>query len=148
MQGRSGLAVVALVLVFSATARSEPRHRQRDVVSAEETVGVPPGFHAETRPRYGPLIGGAAATGFGAAMLLTGLDQRAQIERARTPQDPGAGGEIFMIWGIMSMAVGLPFLVYGFASPRHVYVRDSVSLLSTSVSATPRQIRAGLTLAF
>jgi hypothetical protein len=150
--GKLVVIVGAATLLFavSAAAEAPTSRRSRDVISADETVGAPPGFHPEERPRYGAIIGGAIATGLGAAMLLTGIEQHAQLESSHsaTARDPGSGGEVLMIGGGVSLAVGLPLLVYGLLSPRDVYVRDSVATVSLGVSASSRHFGGGLTLAF
>jgi hypothetical protein len=141
-----------VTLLCAATARAEApssRAKSRDVISADETSGAPPGFHAEKRPRYGVIISGAVATSLGAAMVLTGLEQHAEMEaKQSSTTNPGAGGEFFMIYGGLSMAVGLPLLAYGLLSPREVYVRDSSATIALGLSVDHRHLRGGLTLAF
>jgi hypothetical protein len=85
----------------------------------------------------------------GAAMVLTGLEQHAEMKaRQSSTPNPGSGGEFFMIYGGLSMAVGLPLLAYGLLSPREVYVRDSVATIALGVSVDHRHLRGGLTLTF
>jgi len=134
-----GLVVALFTCVVASPARaqepSEPR--KHDVIGADETRGIPPGFHAEQRPRYGLIIAGGATLGMGGLMLITGLQQRAALQANKTPQAPGSGGEFFMIAGAATMCVGVPLLAYGLLSPRDVYVRDTVATLSLGISRTP-----------
>lgn len=134
-----GLVVATLGLAVASPAwAKEPgaQRKQRDLIGGEETRGAPPGFHAEQRPRYGLIIGGAATVGVGGLMVLTGLRQRAELAANTTPQAPGSGGEFFILFGGAAMVVGVPLLAYGLLSPRDVYVRDSVATLSLGISAT------------
>jgi hypothetical protein len=152
ISGKLALAVGSVTLLCAATTQAEEsrsRVKSRDVISADETTGAPPGFHAEKRPRYGVIISGAVATSVGAAMVLTGLEQRAEMKtRQDSAADPGSGGEFFMIYGGLSMAVGVPLLAYGLLSPREVYVRDSSATVALGLSVDHRHLRGGLTLAF
>jgi hypothetical protein len=155
MLGKVALAV-GLVLLLVATprpARAEPPVAplpRRNLISPDETGSMPRGFHAETRPRYGAIIGGAVTTGLGSLMLITGLEQRRELnaDTSNTPHDPGSGGEFFIISGGVALAVGLPLLAYGLLSPRDVYVRDVPSSVHLSFVVEPRRVGAGLTFAF
>lgn len=136
-----------LALVVALPAHAQDRE-PRDVIGAEETRGIPPGFHAEERPRYGLIIGGGATVGVGGLMLITGLQQRAELQANKTQQAPGSGGEFFMLVGGATMCVGVPLLLYGLLSPRDVYVRDTVATLSLGVARTPGGAVGRLAFAF
>ncbi|MEP7052214.1 MAG: hypothetical protein ABJB12_17750 [Pseudomonadota bacterium] len=149
--GTLGYGAAAAVVLFAATARAEEvgGHRKaRDVIAVDETTGAPPGFHLEQRPRYGPIIGGAAAVATGGLMLLTGFEQRANLEANSTQQAPGSGGEVFMILGGVSLLVGVPLLAYGLLSHREVYVRDSTASLRLSLSVGTQHVAGGMAFSF
>ena len=83
-------------------------------------------------------------------MLIAGIDQR-QREQARSPEqkvDPQSGGEILILFGGLSLAVGVPLLTYGLLSPREVYVRDRVSAVSLRLVASPAMTGPELAVAF
>ncbi|HVY31635.1 MAG TPA: hypothetical protein VHB79_34105 [Polyangiaceae bacterium] len=154
MVGRAGqcfgVGVACAILAASGNAWCEEGETpHRDVLSVEETHGAPQGFHAERQTRWGLIIAGAATTGLGALMLGTGLQQHAENEqRTGMGSDPGSGGEFFIIAGSISMAAGIPMLVYGLVSPRDVYVRDRPRTLSLGLSPNPRHFGASLSLTF
>jgi hypothetical protein len=151
--GQRKLSLAGVVLLIAGAAQAEaPRSRaqRRNVIPAEETRGAPPGFHAERRPRYGPIIGGSITAGIGALFLAAGIDQRIQSQRrvSAVPAIPGGGGEFLMICGGLSLAAGIPLLTYGLLSPRKVYARDSVAASSLSLSLNPRNPGASLKVTF
>ncbi|HEY0467023.1 MAG TPA: hypothetical protein VGC79_22630 [Polyangiaceae bacterium] len=154
LSGRFGVCVAgALFLHLLATpAHAEPpnhQHKQRDEVSPDEIGSMPEGFHLETRPRYGVIIGGAITTGVGGMLLAAGLQQRADCQNSTSSVEgtPGSCGELFLIPGGLALAVGLPLLAYGLLSPREVYVRDPAPL-QLGFSADQRHVAAGLTYTF
>lgn len=144
-QGRAlTLMLVGVVLLQTATATAEPRER-RDVIDADETHGMPPGFHEEDRPRYGMIIGGAVATAVGGGLFFTGYHQKAT---GTGGSGPGGGGELLMLNGGLALAVGIPMLAYGLLSPRKVYVRNEPSSVAFSLSVSPGDMGARLNIAF
>jgi hypothetical protein len=126
--------------VLSATAHAEPTQAidtHREVVPANDTAEAPPGYHRETRPRYGMLIGGGITTGVGALMFFGGLERRWREKHTPGDLDPDSSGQMMMIMGGVTLAIGLPLLTYGILAPRDVYVRDSMSELSVRLVASP-----------
>ena len=150
--GILGFVAVAAALLLATTARAEEvgHQKARDVIAVDETTGAPQGFHIEQRPRYGLIIGGAAAVANGGLMLLAGFEQRAQLKReaSTTAQVPGSGGEVFMVLGGASLLVGVPLLAYGLLSHREVYVRDSAANLHLSLSVGGQHVAGGVAFSF
>jgi len=79
-----------MVLAPAAAWAEEPELKpaKRQIISPDETHGLPPGFHAETRPRYGPIIAGSVITVMGGVFLGAGLQQKAESEQ-RAESAPG-----------------------------------------------------------
>jgi hypothetical protein len=123
-------------LCFAGRARAESNGGQshdREVIFASETVGAPPGYHPDTQLRYGPLIGGAIATGLGMLMVGAGV---ADLQKSDD------SGPAFIMLGGAQMAVGVSLLAYGLLVPRDVYVRDPVPRATVGIAPT----KQGLTL--
>jgi hypothetical protein len=142
--------LLALFLTLQSSAHAEPvrgERPRRQFIWPEETGSMPRGFHVETRPRCGPIIGGAITAGFGGLLLATGLQQRAEANASKVQQTPGTGGEFLIIPGVISLAVGLPVLAYGLLSRRAIYVRGAAPPLQVGFSLDPRSVAAGLTYA-
>jgi hypothetical protein len=119
----------------AADAEAAPQARpKRHVISPEETHGMPPGFHLESRPRWGLIISGAALTAVGGLFLVEGIAQHnAEAERARNHPDADHGSTsspLFLGYGGLHLAIGAPLLLLGLLSPREVYVRDRPSELA------------------
>jgi hypothetical protein len=139
-----------VVTLLSSTARSEPGQLQHDVIPARDDTDPPAGYHRETRVRQGLIIGGTITSAAGGLMLIAGIDQR-QREQARSPEqkvDPQSGGVILILFGGLSLAVGVPLLTYGLLSPREVYARDRVSAVSLRLVASPAMTGPELAVAF
>ena len=148
------LGLMALLWALPSQAFAEgatPEQKPRDSISPNETGSLPRGFHVETRPRYGPIIGGAITTCFGGLLLAAGINQHNERPARGTNGvggEPGSGGEFLYIPGAVALAVGLPLLSYGLLSPRELYVRDTPSNVQVGFSVDQRHVSAGLTYAF
>jgi len=115
-------------------ARAE--ETRRTLILPSETHGIPPGFHTETRPRWGAIIGGGAVSLAGGLIVVEGYSQHL-ANRDNPNAMPGSGGEELMGLGVAHLLVGVPLLLYGLLSPREVYVRDSAGW---SVSSAPGRV--------
>src|SRR5690348_12432535 len=111
--GVHALAAGLGALLLSATAHSEPTQAigtHREVVPASDAAEALPGYHRETRPRYGLLIGGGITSGVGALLFFGGLEQSSREKHTQGDLDLNTGGQMLMIMGGVTLAVGLPLL--------------------------------------
>ena len=163
MRSLVGLVGAGVVLAATSSASAQygplradlPSRPLPEMILASEVASCPPGYHPESRVRSGPVIGGGIATGVGVLLVGYGIGSKLADssggEAAGTTDEgggPGSGGEAFMIMGGMSLAAGLPLLIYGLASPRDVYVRDSAPRVAFGVVPTPKNPRLSLAVTF
>jgi hypothetical protein len=152
-------ALCAMVLAASPARAEEPdQNPRRNVIHPEETHGIPPGFHEESRVRLGPAITGGVLTFVGSVFLTSGLvtmaEKRNQEESGTSspPSDDIDGDALFAAWatifGGLHLAVGIPLLTYGLLDPRTVYVRDQPSEVAVSLRAEPDQVTTSVRVAF
>jgi hypothetical protein len=121
MVGRTcALTMAMLVVAFEVKAQDPPR-----VIPAEPGADAPPGYHHEDRPRLGPLIGGAVTTAFGGAFVIMGIQEH---YRAHGIDDMDYS-TLFYVLGGAHLAAGVPLLVWGALSKKHVLVRNDARLM-------------------
>jgi hypothetical protein len=85
-------ALCATVLAASPALAEEPEEKpRRNVIRPEETNGLPPGFHEESRVRWGAIIGGGTVTLVGTAFVVAGIVEKAEeAQRDRYAPSPDA----------------------------------------------------------
>src|SRR5687767_7187898 len=74
------VAVVCATVLAAPPLRAEEPERapERETNRPEETHGLPPGFHEESRVRWGAVIGGGVPTLAGALLLAGGIMANAE----------------------------------------------------------------------
>ncbi len=130
MRLASSLLASSLLLLATTSAYAEKTY------AYNESLGTPPGWHVEERPRTALAITGGAIAATGAIFFAYGLSEQAAARRRaeELPRDPGftdtpgSGGEILMWTGGIMAAVGLPLLIVGLTTKRSVLVRDTFAV--------------------
>lgn len=118
-----------------------PAKEKPYLIHEHETVGCPPGYHPETRPRYGPLVGGAITAGLGGLYVVGALSATGQ-------EGAGTMRAYFGIIGGAHLAVGLPLILYSLLSPQEVYVSNPAPAFSASIVPDPAHPRFSVEATF
>ena len=127
----------------------------RVITDWEEGEAIPPGYHLSTRVRKGPVIAGAIVLGvLYLFSTLAAAESADENTGSRNPEAalfvPVLGPFVQMasttsatgIWALavdgLAQGAGLAMLIYGFASPKPVLVRNDLGL-----RVTPRIMAMG-----
>lgn len=106
----------------------------------DEGQALPPGYHRETRPRRGPVIGGWITFGIFYGITATvGLNARNEgllvlpvagplirsASRDCTSSSDCEASRVLYMYSFLGQATGAGLLILGYGSPNKVFVRDA-----------------------
>lgn len=139
-------ALCATVLAVPAARAEEPERKRRDIIRPEETHGIPPGFHEESRVRWAAIISGGLVTAVGTYLVVA--EPMWKVEPHTKYNDGDSTFPMMMVLGVMHLAVGVPLLTYGLIDRREVYVRDQPTELDVSLRTGPNGVTTDLRMTF